>query len=82
MHEMHLATVSVTWHRLQVDEMKDKLLRTLADMENLRDRTERQIAANKQFAIQVCHLSNAHLILGLPYHDKYSTAPHLVHISI
>ncbi len=33
--------------------MKDKLLRTLADMENLRERSARQIESNKQYAVQV-----------------------------
>ena len=40
--------------------MKDKLLRTLADMENLRERSGRQIDSNKQFAVQVSLLA-AHL---------------------
>ncbi|KAK2076312.1 hypothetical protein QBZ16_000836 [Prototheca wickerhamii] len=33
-------------------EAKDRLMRTLADMENLRQRTQRQIAETKQFAVQ------------------------------
>lgn len=33
--------------------MKDKLLRTLADMENLRERTARTAAETKQYAVQV-----------------------------
>lgn len=33
--------------------MKDQVLRTLADMENLRERSARQIESNKQFAVQV-----------------------------
>ena len=37
----------------QGEDMKDKLLRTLADMENLRDRTARVTAEAKQFATQV-----------------------------
>ena len=32
--------------------MKERLLRTLADMENLRDRTARTTAEAKQFAVQ------------------------------
>lgn len=36
----------------QVDELKQNLLRTLADMENLRERTKRQTAEARQFAIQ------------------------------
>lgn len=36
----------------QVAELKDKLLRNLADMENLRERSARQIESNKQFAVQ------------------------------
>lgn len=34
-------------------EAKDRMLRTLADMENLRERTARQLADTKQFAVQV-----------------------------
>jgi molecular chaperone GrpE len=33
-------------------EYKDKLLRTLADMENLRGRTERELADSRQYSIQ------------------------------
>ena len=33
--------------------MKDRLLRTLADMENLRERTARTTAETKQYAVQV-----------------------------
>jgi molecular chaperone GrpE (heat shock protein) len=33
--------------------MKDRLLRALAEMENLRERSARQIESNKQFAVQV-----------------------------
>lgn len=33
--------------------MKDRLLRALADMENLRERFARQIDSNKQYAVQV-----------------------------
>ncbi|KAL6771359.1 MGE1 [Auxenochlorella protothecoides x Auxenochlorella symbiontica] len=33
-------------------ESKDRLVRTLADMQNLRERTARQIADTKQFAVQ------------------------------
>ncbi|PZU84474.1 MAG: nucleotide exchange factor GrpE [Chelatococcus sp.] len=33
------------------DEMKDKLLRTLAEMENLRRRTEREVADAKAYAV-------------------------------
>lgn len=36
--------------------MKDKLLRTLADMENLRERSARQIDTNKQYAVQVRYM--------------------------
>ena len=35
----------------QVADMKDKLLRTLAEMENLRKRTEREVADQRQYAI-------------------------------
>ena len=38
---------------LQAEDLKDKLLRTLADMENLRERTARTSAETKQFAVQV-----------------------------
>lgn len=33
-------------------EAKDRLVRTLADMENLRERTQRQMVESKQFAVQ------------------------------
>lgn len=36
----------------QVKDLNDKLLRTLADMENLRERTRRQTEAAEKFAIQ------------------------------
>ena len=36
----------------QVRDLNDKLLRTLADMENLRERTRRQAEAAEKFAIQ------------------------------
>jgi molecular chaperone GrpE len=35
----------------EVADMKDKLLRTLAEMENLRRRTEREVADQKQYAV-------------------------------
>jgi molecular chaperone GrpE len=35
----------------EVSEMKDKVLRTLAEMENLRRRTEREIADTRQYAV-------------------------------
>lgn len=35
-----------------VAQMKDSMLKTLVDMENLRERTARQIESNKQFAIK------------------------------
>ncbi len=37
--------------RTEVADMKDKLLRTLAEMENLRRRTEREVSDQKQYAI-------------------------------
>lgn len=37
---------------MQAEDMKDKLVRTLADMENLRERTTRQTAEARQFAVQ------------------------------
>ena len=39
--------------RVQVDDLKDKLARSLADMENLRDRTARASEQARNFAIQV-----------------------------
>jgi molecular chaperone GrpE (heat shock protein) len=36
----------------EVAEMKDRALRTLADMENLRTRTSQQIEETRQFALQ------------------------------
>ena len=41
-------------HCLQLANYKDKLVRLLADMENLRDRTNRQAEQARSFAIQVC----------------------------
>ncbi|KAL4425698.1 hypothetical protein ABPG75_009714 [Micractinium tetrahymenae] len=38
--------------RKRSEDMKDKLLRTLADMENLRERTARTAAEAKQYAVQ------------------------------
>jgi molecular chaperone GrpE len=35
----------------EVADLKDKLLRTLADMENLRRRTEREVSDNRQYAV-------------------------------
>lgn len=49
---------------LQVAEYKDKLVRVLADMENLRDRTTRQAEQSRQFAIQVCRLP---YVTGAPF---------------
>lgn len=37
--------------KAEVADMKDKLLRTLAEMENLRRRTEREVADQRQYAI-------------------------------
>lgn len=37
--------------RTEVADVKDKLLRTLAEMENLRRRTERELADQRQYAI-------------------------------
>ena len=39
-------------HLTQIDDLKDKLVRTLADMENLRERTSRQLEEARQFATQ------------------------------
>ncbi|KAG0001280.1 Mitochondrial matrix cochaperone [Entomortierella chlamydospora] len=36
----------------QIAEIKDRLLRTLADMENLRQRTAKEVASTKEYAIQ------------------------------
>jgi len=37
--------------KAEVADMKDKLLRTLAEMENLRRRTEREVADQRQYAV-------------------------------
>jgi molecular chaperone GrpE len=39
-------------HAAEAADMKDRLLRALAEMENLRERSARQIESNKQFAVQ------------------------------
>ena len=50
----------------QVDDLKDKLARSLADMENLRDRTARASEQSRNFAIQVgdaapaCHTGHTY----------------------
>ncbi|KAF9172759.1 Mitochondrial matrix cochaperone [Mortierella sp. AD011] len=36
----------------QIAEIKDRLLRTLADMENLRQRTTKEVASTREYAIQ------------------------------
>ncbi len=47
------AACCLLWSCWQAEDLKDKLLRTLADMENLRERTSRLTAETKQFAVQV-----------------------------
>jgi len=44
-------TQCLSWS--QVADYKDKLVRVLADMENLRERTARQAEQSRSFAIQV-----------------------------
>ena len=46
------ASASRRW-QAEVAELKDKLLRTLADMENLRRRTEREVADSRQYAVDL-----------------------------
>lgn len=41
------------YYWVQLADYKDKLVRLLADMENLRDRTSRQAEQSRSFAIQV-----------------------------
>lgn len=43
---------SLEGEKKKADDFKDKLMRTLADMENLRERTARQTQEVKQFAVQ------------------------------
>jgi molecular chaperone GrpE len=50
--ELQAQRAAVGEQEAQAAEMKDKLLRTLADMENLRERSARQIDSNKQYAVQ------------------------------
>lgn len=40
------------FYRAQTEDLKEKLVRTLADMENLRERTSRQTAEARQFGVQ------------------------------
>lgn len=40
----------------ELDEMKDKVLRTYAEMENTMDRNRRESENTKKFAVQVCRL--------------------------
>jgi molecular chaperone GrpE len=44
------ATEALEAERKKGDDMKDRLMRTLADMENLRERTARQMSEARQFA--------------------------------
>lgn len=37
----------------EIEEMKDKILRTYAEMENVMERTKREAENSKKFAIQV-----------------------------
>jgi molecular chaperone GrpE len=53
LHEALLAArAEAAEERAERADMKDRLLRTLADMENLRERTARQAAEARQFAVQ------------------------------
>lgn len=45
------ATVNVELLQAEVADLKNKLLRTLAEMENLRRRTEREITDARQYAV-------------------------------
>lgn len=40
----------------EIEKMKDKVLRTYADMENIMDRSRREAENSKKFAIQVRYL--------------------------
>jgi molecular chaperone GrpE (heat shock protein) len=41
------------WDGVQLYDLQDKVKRTMADMENLRERTARQAESSRQFAVQV-----------------------------
>lgn len=57
---------------LQIEEEKDRLLRALADLENLRERSARQAETTRKFALQVsrrweqltCTFTVSHLALS------------------
>ena len=50
--EVQRLTAELDEKAVQVKDLNDKLLRTLADMENLRERTRRQAETAEKFAIQ------------------------------
>ena len=50
--EVQKLTAELSEKTAQVKDLNDKLLRTLADMENLRERTRRQAETAEKFAIQ------------------------------
>lgn len=63
MHQCHQACCPMwTGHRdqdlvdMQIAQYKDRLIRTLADMENSRQRSAQQAENSKRFAVQVCEL--------------------------
>lgn len=44
----------------EIEEMKDKVLRSYAEMENVMGRTRREAENAKKYAIQVCFVHSSH----------------------
>ena len=58
---------------LQVEELQEKILRTYADMENVRERAARQSDISKKYAVQVSPLVSrlsSHLYRGQVYWEN------------
>lgn len=51
----------------QIEEMKDKVLRSYAEMENVMDRTRREAENAKKYAIQVCFVEHLHFLLFVAF---------------
>lgn len=45
----------------ELEQMKDKVLRSFAELENVKARTRRESENTKKFAIQVCDLFRCHV---------------------
>lgn len=53
----------------ELEKMKDKVLRTFAEMENVKDRTRRESENAKKFAIQVCEFVS--FVYSICFHEDH-----------